>query len=216
MHANRVLGPTIAIARGTIDTDDRGEVCGALVKTRSTSGTLASVSHRCPWNQPIPCVTTSFPVRPAHSLHDQVMAHVIGPSRDGPADARRRASLPSPGVSGVSSSRPDRMLLHIWQLPTTATPRLAEPERKATLKGRPLRLVETGVPKRLKANGISVARVKPERALVRPLEEEAVSLALKFRALAPMREHRPHPDGLRGHRQAHDGRSYCWLRMPLH
>ena len=66
------LGPTIAIAPGTIDTDDRGEVCGALVNARSTPRGLASVSGRCPWNQLIPYVTTSFPVRPAHSLYDQV------------------------------------------------------------------------------------------------------------------------------------------------
>ena len=65
-----------------------------------------------------------------HSLHDQVMAPVIGPSRDGPADARRRASLPSPGVSGVSSRRPDRMLLHMhdWRRP------VAEPEDICSLE----------------------------------------------------------------------------------
>ena len=111
MHANRVLGPTIAIAPGTIDADDRGEVCGALVNTRSTSGG-ARVR------------VEPLPLEPAHSLYDQVMAHGIGPSRDGPADARRRASLPSPGLSGASRSRPDRMLLHMhdWGRP------VAEPE----------------------------------------------------------------------------------------
>jgi len=88
----------------------------------------------------------------------------------------------------VSSDATSQLEISIWQLPSTATPRLSEPECTATLKGRPLRLVETGLIKRLKSYGISLARLRPGQSNIHALdEEEAVNLALKFRALAPMR-----------------------------
>lgn len=87
----------------------------------------------------------------------------------------------------VSDKKGD-LEVSIWQLPSTAAPRLTQPECTATLKGRPLRLVENAIFKRLKSAGISPGRLKPGKAAAQAMdEEEAVNLALKFRALAPMR-----------------------------
>jgi len=80
------------------------------------------------------------------------------------------------------------MELAIWQLPSPATPRLKEPERTATLKGRSLRLVETKVLRRLKNNGIKLKGLRKKETAAFPLDEDvALNFALLFRALAPMR-----------------------------
>ena len=80
------------------------------------------------------------------------------------------------------------MELEIWQLPNVATPRLKEPERTASLYGRPLRLVETKVLRRLKQVGISVSGIKKDESSTFALDEDvALNLALLFRVLAPMR-----------------------------
>ncbi len=76
----------------------------------------------------------------------------------------------------------------IWQLPSPATPRLAEPERTAALKGRPLRMIETRMLRRLKTQGIKNTNLAKNETADRPLDEDsALHLALLFRALAPMR-----------------------------
>jgi len=77
--------------------------------------------------------------------------------------------------------------IDVWQLPTLATPRLREPERTASLKGRPLRLIETRIIRRLREASISLANLKAGQAARFPLDEEiALQLALLFRVLAPM------------------------------
>lgn len=78
--------------------------------------------------------------------------------------------------------------LEIWQLPSPATPRLKSPELVATLKGKPLRLVETSVLKQLSRAGIRLAHSsKPGKPQTWPLDEElALTLGLLFRVLAPM------------------------------
>ncbi|MCL5271188.1 MAG: hypothetical protein M1457_11730, partial [bacterium] len=77
--------------------------------------------------------------------------------------------------------------LEIWQLPSPATPRLRVPERVATIKGKPLRLVEAGVLKRLSRAGISWSAITPGKERAWPLEEDtALTLGLLFRVLAPM------------------------------
>lgn len=78
--------------------------------------------------------------------------------------------------------------LSVWQLPSPATPRLKEAERTATLKGRPLRLVEARMLKRLKTQGIKLQSVNKDESQTVPLDEDsALHLALLFRSLAPMR-----------------------------
>ena len=78
--------------------------------------------------------------------------------------------------------------LSIWQLPSVATPRLKEPERTATLKGRGLSLVENRVLKRLRSQGVKLRDLnKGQQQTARLDEDIALNLALLFRALAPMR-----------------------------
>lgn len=78
--------------------------------------------------------------------------------------------------------------LSIWQLPSAATPRLKEPERTASLFGRPYRLVETKVLRRLKSSGIRIKTLEKGEVQKCPLDEDvALNLALLFRCLAPMR-----------------------------
>jgi len=105
----------------------------------------------------------------------------------------------------------------IWQLPSPATPRLAEPERTAALKGRALRLVEARVYKLLRSQGIRVGRTRKGQVSRRSLDEEvALTLALLFRALAPMRSIdriRMVADGIE--RMSREEASY-WLGMAIH
>jgi hypothetical protein len=81
-----------------------------------------------------------------------------------------------------------QMLLEIWQLPSPATPRLTHPERTASLKGRTLEIIEVQVLRNLKRAGINLGELARGGVISHYLEEEqALILALLFRALAPMR-----------------------------
>ncbi len=76
----------------------------------------------------------------------------------------------------------------VWQLPSASTPRLQGPERTASLTGRPWRMIETRVSKRLRQCGINIAHVKRDQSVTYPIDEDlALNLALLFRILAPMR-----------------------------
>ena len=78
--------------------------------------------------------------------------------------------------------------LSIWQLPSPATPRLKEPERTAALWGRSLRLIENRVLKRLRGQGVKLRDLRKGETQRASLNEDvALTLALVFRALAPMR-----------------------------
>ncbi len=113
--------------------------------------------------------------------------------------AKRKSKKTVARTSGDGSSHPlyelralgiggSELELAIWQLPSPATPRLREPERTAALKGRPLRLVETKVLRRLKNSGIKLNSLRKGETVAYPLDEDvALNLALLFRALAPMR-----------------------------
>lgn len=88
-------------------------------------------------------------------------------------------------ASGRSSSEVE---VEIWQLPTAATPRLRQPERTASLAGRPWRMIESRVTKRLRQSGISIAHIRKGQTAAFEIDEElALNLALLFRVLAPMR-----------------------------
>lgn len=90
--------------------------------------------------------------------------------------------LRAQGLSG------GQMSLAVWQLPSPATPRLTQPERTASLKGRALEIVQTQVLRRLKLSGISFRDLKSGELQTHDLDEEmALGLALLFRTLAPMR-----------------------------
>ena len=79
------------------------------------------------------------------------------------------------------------MLLEIWESPSPATPYLKAAQRVAGLTGRPLRLVETKVLKRLKDVGVALSHLRKGEPRTYKLDEEAaLNLALLFRVLAPM------------------------------
>lgn len=78
--------------------------------------------------------------------------------------------------------------LEIWQLPSPSTPRLEAPEHVASLKGAPLRLLESRLARRLSRAGINAVGLTSERDRRWNLDEQqALTLGLLFRALAPMR-----------------------------
>lgn len=132
------------------------------------------------------------------------------------ADPKQNGSRPRYEIRAKSTKK-DGLEISVWQLPSPSAPRLTEPECAGTLKGRPLRLVETAVIKRLRSLGISLAKLKTGETLKHAVdEEEAVSLALQFRALAPMRSVdriQTVSDGIG--RLSREEANY-WLGMALH
>lgn len=78
--------------------------------------------------------------------------------------------------------------LEVYQLPATATPRLAAPEYVAGLKGVSLRLLEQRLLKKLARQKVHLGTLKAgnQRTWTLP-EETALELGLLFRVLAPMR-----------------------------
>ena len=107
--------------------------------------------------------------------------------------------------------------LAIWQLPSPATPRLKEPERTAALKGRPLRLVENRVFKLLRSQKVRLGNLDPGETKRYDLDEDvAMTLALLFRALAPMRSIDRIETVANGiERMSREEASY-WLGMAIH
>jgi len=88
-------------------------------------------------------------------------------------------------VTGLSVSDVE---VSIWQLPSVSTPRLQQAERTASLAGRPWRMIESRVTKRLRQLGISFATVKKDQTVTFAIDEDiALNMALLFRVLAPMR-----------------------------
>lgn len=105
----------------------------------------------------------------------------------------------------------------VWQLPSLSTPRLAAAERTAALAGRPWRMIESRVSKRLRQLGISVAHVKRGQSAAFAIDEDvALNLSLLFRILAPMRSVdriRTVADGI--DRMSREEAGY-WLGMAVH
>ena len=78
--------------------------------------------------------------------------------------------------------------LEVWQIPSSATPRLTAPEYVAGLKGSALRLIEPRLLKRLSRSKINLDTMNAEKARAWPIDEDlALNLGLLFRVLAPMR-----------------------------
>lgn len=109
------------------------------------------------------------------------------------------------------------LALEIWQLPSSATPRLKTRERTAALKGRALSIVETRVIRRLKAYGIRMpALSKGQRKDYLLDEEAALVLALLFRTLAPMRSIERMRQVSEGIDQMTREEAGYWLGMAVH
>ena len=74
---------------------------------------------------------------------------------------------------------PSDLELEVWQVPSTATPELKEPRRIAGLGGHKLLLVEGSVLRRLKAEQVSLAKLKKGEGRRDALSEDlALSLGL--------------------------------------
>ncbi len=107
-------------------------------------------------------------------------------------------------------------------LPSPATPHLRQATRTAGLRGRNLEFIESRVIRRLKQAGLPADRILTQRELPGhrqgwPLpEDHALTLALLFRVLAPMRSR----DNLRavveGIEQMGREEASYWLGMTLH
>ncbi len=81
-----------------------------------------------------------------------------------------------------------RIAMEITQLPSASTPRLVAPERTASLAGRALEIVEGRVLRQLKHAGIRLPHLARGGSARVDLDEDlALTLALMFRTLAPMR-----------------------------
>lgn len=123
-----------------------------------------------------------------------------------------RLEVPENGRGGSSQWR-----LEIWQKPAPATPRLRTPEHVATVKGAALRLVEHRVLKRLRRARVNLGVLRPGKKKEWNLDEDlALTLALLFRALAPMRNLdriRDVAEGVEGMSREEAG---YWLGMAIH
>jgi hypothetical protein len=107
--------------------------------------------------------------------------------------------------------------LEIWQLPSHATPRLKAPEHVATLQGSGLRMMENRLLKRLAREKIVLGSLKPGKSKRWPLDEEqALSLGLLFRALAPMRNLDRIREVAEGVETMSREEAGYWLGMVLH
>jgi hypothetical protein len=111
---------------------------------------------------------SAIPLRRETSLH--------------PADSHPIYELRVAGITGADIE------ISVWQLPSVATPRLQQAERTAALAGRPWRMIESKVMKRLRQHGIGISHVKKGQIVSALIDEDlALNLALLFRVLAPMR-----------------------------
>jgi hypothetical protein len=107
--------------------------------------------------------------------------------------------------------------LAIYQLPSSATPRLKEPEHVGTLQGAALRLVEMRVLKRLLREKIQLGALKPGKARTWPLDEEtALHLGLLFRVLAPMKNSARIREVADGVEEMGQDEASFWMSMALH
>lgn len=105
----------------------------------------------------------------------------------------------------------------VFELPSKAAPYLREPRRLGGLGGAKFALVEHGVLRRLrkagarfvngKLNGVSHASIP---------EDEALRLALLFRAVAPMRSRARIDAVVRGIESMGKEEAAYWLGMALH
>ena len=102
-------------------------------------------------------------------------------------------------------------------MPSTATPELKEPRRVAGLGGHKLLLVEGAVLRRLKAEKVSLAKLKKGEARRDPLSEDlALAMGLVFKLLAPMRNVAGIENCARGiNAMAREEAAY-WLGMAMH
>jgi hypothetical protein len=88
----------------------------------------------------------------------------------------------------IAVDRKGAWTMAVWQIPSSATPGIAEPQVAGVLGGEGLRFLETRLLRRLSRLRIQPARLKAGEVREWSLDEDsALGLALLFRAIAPMR-----------------------------
>ena len=112
---------------------------------------------------------------------------------------------------------PSDLELEVWQVPSTATPELKEPKRVAGLSGHKLLIVEGSVLRKLKAEKVSLAKLKKGKSQRDALSEDlAMSMGLLFKLLAPMRNVSSMENCARGIDAMAREESAYWLGMAMH
>lgn len=117
----------------------------------------------------------------------------------------------------VLQDREIGLQLAVWELPSPATPRLNVPECVGMLHGRALGIMEGRMLKRLKSAGVRLSGLRVGEEQPFEIEEDiALTLALLFRTLAPMRSLdriRQVADGIEQLSREEAG---YWLGMAVH
>ncbi|WP_114988659.1 hypothetical protein [Synechococcus sp. N19] len=112
---------------------------------------------------------------------------------------------------------PSDLELEVWQVPSTATPELKEPKRLAGLSGHKLLIVEGSVLRKLKAEKVSLAKLKKGESRRDALSEDlAMAMGLLFKLLAPMRNVTSMETCARGIDAMAREESAYWLGMAMH
>ena len=112
---------------------------------------------------------------------------------------------------------PSDLELEVWQVPSTATPELKEPKRVAGLSGHKLLIVEGSVLRKLKAEKVSLAKLKKGESRRDALTEDlAMAMGLVFKLLAPMRNVSSMENCARGIDAMAREESAYWLGMAMH
>ncbi len=106
--------------------------------------------------------------------------------------------------------------LAIWQVPCPATPHISKPQRIARLRGRNMALLEGQILRRLRRVGISIAPGTGSTQTFAIDEEEALSLGLLCRALAPMRNAERMRQVARHIEGMNHSEAAYWLGMAMH
>ena len=105
----------------------------------------------------------------------------------------------------------------IYELPSKAAPHLREPRRLGGVDGAKISLIEQGVLRRLRRAGVRIERnVSGSFARAAMPEDEALRLALLFRAIAPMRSRMRIDAVTRGIDAMGREEAAYWLGMALH
>lgn len=117
----------------------------------------------------------------------------------------------------VAQDRDVGLELSVWELPSPATPRLSAAECVGTLHGRALEILEARLLRRMREVGARLGGLRAGDERKYELEEDqALTLALLFRTLAPMRSLdriRMVADGIE--RMSREEAGY-WLGMAVH
>ena len=107
--------------------------------------------------------------------------------------------------------------LEIWQLPSAATPALADAKRVAGLRGRNLDLVESTLFKQLRRGGIDPTSLRNhDKKTWKLAEDGALRFGLLFRTLAPMRRRDNIAACVSGIEDMGREEAAYWLGMAMH